>query len=149
VVRLIGALTGEGAGYDTDQEGKVMADVGETLIEKKVNEPWQIKEALIVIPFLASALALTWEIGFFARIREERSGRSVLLNQPFLFNSVAENISSGTRVGSARGLAARSDPSLWRAAATSIVGKDFLPAITPKSPSGRAMGDFKNCVMIK
>ena len=40
------------------------------------------------------------------------------------------------RLGNARG-----DPSLWRAGATSIVGKDFLPAIAPKSPlSGRAMG---------
>ena len=35
----------------------------------------------------------------------------------------------------------RGDPSLWRADATSIVGKDFLPAIAPKSPlSDRAMG---------
>ena len=33
------------------------------------------------------------------------------------------------------------DPSLWRAGATSIVGKDFLPAIAPKGPlSGRATG---------
>src|SRR6266852_7715061 len=40
------------------------------------------------------------------------------------------------RLGNARG-----EPSLWRADATSIVGKDFLPAIAPNSPlSGRAMG---------
>jgi hypothetical protein len=33
------------------------------------------------------------------------------------------------------------DHSLWPAGATSIVGKDFLPAIAPKSPLlGRAMG---------
>jgi hypothetical protein len=34
-----------------------------------VKEPWQLKEALVVIPFLASALALTWEVGFFLRIK--------------------------------------------------------------------------------
>ena len=40
------------------------------------------------------------------------------------------------RLGNARG-----DPSLWRAGTTSIVGKDFLPAIAPKNPlSDRAMG---------
>jgi hypothetical protein len=30
-----------------------------------------------------------------------------------------------------------------RAGATSIVGKDFLPAIAPKCPSGGAMGGFQ------
>jgi hypothetical protein len=30
---------------------------------------WSLKDALIVIPFLASALALTWEVGYFARIK--------------------------------------------------------------------------------
>jgi hypothetical protein len=40
------------------------------------------------------------------------------------------------RLGNARG-----DPSLWRAGATSMVGKDFLAAVAPKSPLlGRAMG---------
>ena len=29
---------------------------------------WSLKDALIAIPFLASALALTWEVGYFGRI---------------------------------------------------------------------------------
>ena len=38
-------------------------------LEKPQAEKLAIKDALIAIPFLASALALTWEIGYFARIR--------------------------------------------------------------------------------
>jgi hypothetical protein len=37
-------------------------------------EPWQIKESLIVVPLLASALALTWEVGFFLRIKGSAFG---------------------------------------------------------------------------
>lgn len=33
------------------------------------SEPWPVKDGLIAIPFLASALALTWEVGFFLRIK--------------------------------------------------------------------------------
>jgi hypothetical protein len=37
--------------------------------EEEAVAKWSLKDALIVIPFLASALALTWEVGYFARIR--------------------------------------------------------------------------------
>src|SRR5882724_2786683 len=65
-----------------------------------------------------------------------------------VWNCVHADISSGTRMASARGSATREatlrcgEPmQLRRAHATSIVGKDFLPAIAPKSPlSGRASG---------
>ena len=30
---------------------------------------WSLKDALIAVPFLASALAVTWEVGYFVRIR--------------------------------------------------------------------------------
>ena len=33
------------------------------------SETWQVKEALIAIPFVASALAMTWEVGFFVGIK--------------------------------------------------------------------------------
>src|SRR3979409_2359319 len=35
---------------------------------------WAIKDALIVIPFLASAVALTWEVGFFLTIKGSAFG---------------------------------------------------------------------------
>jgi hypothetical protein len=35
---------------------------------------WSLKDALIVIPFLASALALTWEVGYFVAIRGSAFG---------------------------------------------------------------------------
>jgi hypothetical protein len=35
----------------------------------KPDEKWALKDALIAIPFLASALALTWEVGYFSRVR--------------------------------------------------------------------------------
>jgi di/tricarboxylate transporter len=41
---------------------------------RKLEEPWQIKEGLIIVPFLASALALTWEVGFFLRIKGSAFG---------------------------------------------------------------------------
>jgi hypothetical protein len=63
---------------------------------------------------------------------------------PFtIWNFVHGDISSGrahgkrARFGNARAIIRRA-----RAGATSIVGKDFLPAIAPKCPSGRAIGDF-------
>jgi hypothetical protein len=37
--------------------------------EVKAVGEWALKDALILIPFLASALALTWEVGFFVRIK--------------------------------------------------------------------------------
>ena len=39
------------------------------MTEEEAVAKWSLKDALIVIPFLASALALTWEVGYFARIR--------------------------------------------------------------------------------
>jgi hypothetical protein len=36
---------------------------------KSKPEPWSVKDGLIAIPFLASALALTWEVGFFVRVK--------------------------------------------------------------------------------
>lgn len=42
-----------------------MAKGEEKEVRKATNEPWQLKEALVIIPFMASALALTWEVGFF------------------------------------------------------------------------------------
>ena len=42
------------------------------------------------------------------------------------------------------------DPSLWRAGATSIVGKDFLPAIALEEPVvGQGHGRFANCAMME
>jgi hypothetical protein len=35
----------------------------------KPDEKWALKDAMIAIPFLGSALALTWEVGYFLRIR--------------------------------------------------------------------------------
>jgi hypothetical protein len=49
------------------------------------------------------------------------------------------------RLGNAKG-----DPSLWRAGATSIVGKDFLPAVAPEEPVvGQGHGRFANCAMMQ
>jgi hypothetical protein len=42
------------------------------------------------------------------------------------------------------------DPSLWRAGATSIVGKDFLPAIALQEPVvGQGHGRFTNGAMME
>jgi hypothetical protein len=39
------------------------------MTEEEAVAKWSLKDALIVIPFLASALALTWEVGYFTRIK--------------------------------------------------------------------------------
>jgi hypothetical protein len=39
------------------------------MVEEEAVTNWSLKDALIAIPFLASALALTWEVGYFIRIR--------------------------------------------------------------------------------
>src|SRR5712672_983511 len=59
-----------------------------------------------------------------------------------VWNCVHVDISSGTRIAKRARFGERAgDHSPWRAGATSIVGKDYLPAIAPNSPlSGRAMG---------
>lgn len=38
-------------------------EVSETAIER-----WSLKDGLVVVPFLSSALALTWEVGYFQRV---------------------------------------------------------------------------------
>jgi hypothetical protein len=38
------------------------------MAEEEAIAEWSLKDALIVIPFLASALALAWEVGYFVRI---------------------------------------------------------------------------------
>ena|SRR6266850_5622357 len=66
-------------------------------------------------------------------------------------------ISSGSRIGSARGSATREatlrrgEPmQLRRAGATSIVGKDFLPAIALEEPVvGQGHGRLANCAMME
>jgi hypothetical protein len=45
------------------------AEQDESVTAKSKSEPWSVKDGLIAIPFLASALALTWEVGFFIRIK--------------------------------------------------------------------------------
>ena len=55
-----------------------------------------------------------------------------------VWNWVHVDISSGTHRKRARLGNARGDPSLWRAGATSMVGKDFLPAIALEEPCCRA-----------
>jgi hypothetical protein len=58
--------------------------------------------------------------------------------------TVFTSISPRARASEARFGNAGGDPSLRRAGATSIVGKDFLPAIAPKNPLlSRAMGVYK------
>jgi hypothetical protein len=47
---------------------KVTCLKGMGMTEEEAVAKWSLKDALIVIPFLASALALTWEVGYFARI---------------------------------------------------------------------------------
>jgi hypothetical protein len=55
-----------------------------------------------------------------------------------VWNCVHVDISSGSRIGKRARLGnVRGDPSLWRADATSIVGKDFLPAIALEEPVGQ------------
>jgi hypothetical protein len=39
------------------------------MADEEAAAKWALKDALIAIPFLASALALTWEVGYFARIK--------------------------------------------------------------------------------
>ena len=39
------------------------------MAEEEAVAKWSLKDVLIVIPSLASALALTWEVGYFVRIR--------------------------------------------------------------------------------
>jgi hypothetical protein len=60
-----------------------------------------------------------------------------------VWNCVHVDISLSARMASARFGNARAIIRRARAGATSMVGKDYLPAIAPKCPSGRAMGDFK------
>src|SRR5882724_11445124 len=63
-----------------------------------------------------------------------------------VWNCVHVDISSGSRIGKRARLGnARGDPSLWRADATSIAGKDFLPAIALEEPVvGQGHGRFAN-----
>jgi hypothetical protein len=41
---------------------------GKMADEAKTNN-WTLKDGLVVVPFLASGLAMTWEVGFFLRIK--------------------------------------------------------------------------------
>ena len=80
-----------------------------------------------------------------------------------VWNCVHVDISSGSRIGKRARLGnARGDPSLWRADATSasqqlrradatsIVGKDFLPAIALEEPVvGQGHGRLANCAMME
>jgi hypothetical protein len=45
--------------------GKMMNDERTLEVSKKRASDWTIKDALIAVPFFASGLALTWEVGFF------------------------------------------------------------------------------------
>src|SRR5882672_8301138 len=81
-----------------------------------------------------------------------------------VWNCVHVDISSGSRIGKRARLGnARGDPSLWRAdatsaspmqlrraGATSIAGKDFLPAIALEEPVvGQGHGRFANGAMLQ
>jgi hypothetical protein len=39
------------------------------MVEEEKETSWSLKDGLIIIPFFASGLALTWEVGFFLRIK--------------------------------------------------------------------------------
>jgi hypothetical protein len=47
--------------------GTMAEDENETI--ERVTKHFSIKDALIAVPFLSSALALTWEVGYFFKIR--------------------------------------------------------------------------------
>jgi hypothetical protein len=41
---------------------------GESKAPDRIIEPWSLKDGLVAIPSLASALALSWEVGYFLKI---------------------------------------------------------------------------------
>jgi hypothetical protein len=45
-----------------------MSDIEKSDVSDRANEQWSLKDGLVAIPILASALALTWEVGYFSRI---------------------------------------------------------------------------------
>src|SRR5260370_28217156 len=42
---------------------------GRLMSEEEKTPSWSFKDGLVIIPFFASGLALTWEVGFFLRIK--------------------------------------------------------------------------------
>jgi len=57
-----------------NSENAMIEETAKAQVPMPKEEPWQIKEALIVVPLLASALALTWEVAFFLRIKGSAFG---------------------------------------------------------------------------
>jgi hypothetical protein len=43
-------------------------------ISHRTVEQWSLKDGLVLVPFLASALALTWEVGYFLKIGDGSFG---------------------------------------------------------------------------
>jgi hypothetical protein len=48
--------------------GISMSDIKTDDASDRATERWSVKEGLVLIPVLSSALALTWEVGYFLRI---------------------------------------------------------------------------------
>jgi len=59
-------ITGSGRWGEASMDEE---DIKQSKSPEPSAEKWALKDGLIAIPFIASALALTWEVGFFLRIK--------------------------------------------------------------------------------